>query len=434
MINNRFFLLIYLCLAPFLCPLLSAEPSEIDNRLASFMDMATNLNQEGLLDGEIVVARNNQILLHLQSQEIDSMNPQFMIGSVSKQFFSVALLKALYESSDAGTDDLKIADVKNKLNLPISYFLPRDASVWEGEMPAWANQVTLHHLLSHTSGIPNYSDTKQFSFSTPQNPNKGWFELYHSPNEVFQLISKQNLSFPPGTHYSYSNTGYLLIAEVLESITHRSSSEYIQHELLDPIGLSSTKDIDRGRWDELKQDPEMAGLVGPFKYDPSGDDKAVYPLQHYEDMSIAKGAASLISTSSDLLKWNKALHKEQSVLPNELYKLLITENLGHYGYGISAENTKMGLFLGHDGAIGTYRTFLMYMPEYDISIVVLSNISNDFDIIDHEYKSLMGNLRQAIPDEKACHQSAQKIISEKYTNKRGWEMIFKKLTEFKYNI
>lgn len=439
-LKKLYFYSSYLWLAFFLSTLvISAEPSvsteivesvDLEVKIDQFLDFVKDLQKQGLLDGEILVAHDGQILLNLPSENSPSFDtskgPQFMIGSVSKQFFAVALLKSLYESSSCTIEDQKIADVKRKLQLPISQFLPEESPIWDGSMPSWTQEVSLHHLLTHTSGIPNYTDSERYEYSNLLDVKKHWFESYRSTDEIIKLVLTEPLLFSPGSKYSYCNTGYVIIADVIEAITSVSASQYVQQALFDPIGLSSTVSPVKGRWDELKLDPKLSRLVPPLKYDPRGNQSTLYPLLHCEDISVAKGAGSIISTSADLFKWNQSLHKEKSVLPKGLYNLLVTENMEEYGYGIGIENNYGGVLLGHSGDIGSYRTLLLYMPEQDLSIVVLSNICYDFDKIEDEFKGLMEDLSNTIADEKECTQVAIKMILEKYPTTRGFEMVAEK--------
>lgn len=439
--KKNYSLSICLCLATVGSPLLMAseviESQEIvikeragsvdlDLRLTEFLDFAKDLHRQGILDGEILVVRDGQILLNERSEGIDE-EPQFMIGSVSKQFFAVALLKALYESSQSETEDQKVADVKEKLHLPISQFLPEESTIWAGEMPAWAQEVSLHHMLTHTSGILNYTNVEGFRQSNQTDSNKLWFESYRSTSEIIKLVSKEPLSFVPGSKYSYCNTGYVIISEVIEVITSVSASQYIQQALFDPLCLSSTINPEQGMWDELKNDPKISRLLAPLKYDPRENLADLYPLLHCEDISVAKGAGSIISTALDLLHWNLSLHKNKTVLPEELYNLFMTPNMDGYGYGIVIENNDSGLLYGHGGGIGSYRTQLLYMPEHDLSIILLSNICYDFDKIEDEFNALLIDLQDTIADEKEREKTAEKIINEKYPMKRGFAILAEEL-------
>ena len=398
---------------------------DFDGRLAGFLDFVKNLQKQGLLDGEVLVAHHGKTLLPVASK-----GPQFMIGSVSKQFFAVALLKSLYESSKFWAKELKIADVKRKLHLPLSQFLPEESAIWDGNMPAWAHEISLHHLLSHTSGIPNHTDVEGYEYSNLMDPKKRWFESYHTTSEIIKLISKEPLLFTPGSKFSYCNTGYIIIAEAIEAITGLPAYLYIQKALFDPIGLSSTANPVQGQWDIIKQDPKLSRLSTPLKYDPKEGQIDLYPQPHSTDISVAIGAGSIISTSADLLKWNQALHKDHSVLPIELYNLLIKANREDYGYGIGIEGNDTGVLLGHSGSIDSYKTLLLYMPEQDLSIVVLSNICYDFDKIEAEFKQIEESLKDTIPEEKTRTETAYKMILEKYPHKRGFEVIVENIANY----
>lgn len=445
---KKYYLIGYFCMASFLSSMTaSAEAfgsiettwdeqivfSDLDNKLTGFVEFVKDLHKKELLDGEVLIVRDGQTLLNLRSGDIlstdTSTDPQFMIGSVSKQFFAIALLKALYDWSSCETEELKISNVKKKLHAPISQFLPADSEIWDGNMPVWASEVSLHHLLTHTSGVPNYMASKQYSSLSSPDRNQRWYESYRSTSEIVALILKEPLLFSPGSEFSYSNTGYVIIAEVIESITSLSAAQYLQEALFDRIGLSSTASPVKGQWNALRQDPKFSGLVAPFQYDPEGDQLELYPSAHCEDISIAKGGGSIISTSADLLKWNQSLHRDQSVLPKELYELFITPNMDDYGYGIGIEKNDSGVLLGHRGNIGSYGAFLLYMPKQDLSIVILSNVGIDFDKIETEIKELDESLKDSIHDENQRNEAIFKIILERYPNTRGFEIIAENISK-----
>ena len=235
----------------------SIPRSSISIKLRCLLNEITKLHQEGFLDGEFLVARGSDILLNLRSHDVSEIasatrgDPQFMIGSVSKQFFAVTLLKALYEKVAVGGSEVeKSANVKKLLHLPISYFLKENEALWEGNMPDWANRISLHHLLSHTSGLPNFTDCDDFDKDVS---GKKAFEFPSSIQDILKIVSKHPLNFTPGSKYSYSNTGYRLIAEIIRVITGISSSRYITETLFEPLELSSTFNPETGNEIQLRE-------------------------------------------------------------------------------------------------------------------------------------------------------------------------------------
>lgn len=427
-----------LCLvSPFLASVdkVSSSPRHsnvsADPKLNRFFDALENLQKKGLIDGEVLVAKGNDILLDLQSEDVGGQNhendPQFMIGSVSKQFFAVALLKSLYDTSLADSDQEKAADVQNKLQQSISHYLPADSAVWNGEMPAWANTVTLHQLLSHTSGIFNYSDSEGFEYNQQLDPGMKFFEYPHHSADIIQLVSRDPLEFTPGTKFSYSNTGYMLIAEVIESVTSMSADEYLKLALFEPNGLLSTSNPTIGRLNELGDTPDFNRLAKEWKFDPLHNPEKVYPPMHSEDVSVAKGAASIMSTAQDLLKWNQALHKDKTVLPESMYQILVTANLDGYAYGIGVQNNELGKVYGHSGVIGAYRSYVMYAPAEDISIIVLSNVSYDWHKANSEIADLASSMASKVRDPEARFEMASQIMMENHPITRGHEAIMQVL-------
>lgn len=388
--------------------------------LNQFIDSIYDLQSQDLLDGEILVVKGDQVLLHELSQDISSFrDPQFMIGSNSKQFFAVALLKALYDFSLCDTEQDKINEVKAKLHEPLSNYLPEGSAIWAENMPTWANQVSLHHLLTHTSGIPNYVDCSEYSKQLT--PDRKFCEFTHSSAEIIQLISNKDLLFQVGSNFSYSCTNYVIIADVIEAITEKTASDYLQELLFDPLGLSSTTNPDEGKWLELKLNDKYYSLVPQWKYDSTGNQDIIYPDDDYsENLSCAKGSGSIISSASDLLIWNQAIHKSRLILPDQLYDIFTTNNMHDYGYGIGVKNTNFGKMLSHKGKIGTYQSMLYYFPEHDLSIILLSHISADYDKLENEYDALLLSLKCKIPDETERVNEANKIISKKYPSSRGF--------------
>lgn len=375
-------------LLPFLCLFLIilnpfCQASEV--KLNRLMESLSALQQEGILDGEVLIAKGETPIFQIQSSDIHREDPQFMIGSVTKQFYAAALCKALYESSTGATESAKIQDVKKKLHQPIVHFLPKGSALWQGKMPSWAYKVTIHQLLSHTSGIANYTECDEY-FEADRS-GKLFYECPREPYEILQLINEKSLLFSPGTDFYYSNTGYVLVAQIIQAITLMPPAEYVQKALFDPLGLSSTFNPTKGNSVTLQLTSECHRLVPEKKYDPRGSKKGLYASDDFEEMSLVQGDGSIISTAKDLLKWNIALHKDHTVLPKPLYKLMITENLNHYGYGIGINEGEEGLSFGHTGEIGSYQTLLVYYPEQELSLVVLCHVGCDWEKWDRESRS-----------------------------------------------
>lgn len=386
------------------------------------VDGIRELEKKNLLDGKVLIAKGNQIAFMAQNRELVEMEeePQFMIASISKQFFAGALLKLLYDKSSGLTEEEKIKYVKNQLAQPLCNFFPPGALIWNGGFPQWAQTITLHHLLSHTSGLADYTETKEYAELSEG--GKKFFEISHSKSEIINLIIEKPTLFNPGTQYSYSNTNYVLIAEAIEILSHLPASTYLQQTIFNPLGLTSTFCPVQGGAETLKKSSHLSRLVSQWQYDLTDQELNLYPFQENENISNAIGSGSIISTTDDLLKWNLALHRDHSILPASLYKLMITPNIEGYGYGIGLGSSNQGMVYRHRGSIDAYRSRLYYFPEQDLSIVVLTSSAYDEEKLQKEKDKIILSLSDSFSQLEKEEKAAEQIL-EKYPDKRGFNLI-----------
>ena len=136
--------------------------------------------------------------------QLCSPDTQFFIGSVTKQFTAAAVLHVLY----ARYGDVNA--LREALHKPLSEYLPSNDSIWAGDTPVWVNHVTLHHLLSHTSGIVSYTEGPSV-LANVGNPI--------SPIELVNTFKNEPVEFEPGAKYGYCNSGYFLLGKVVERLS-----------------------------------------------------------------------------------------------------------------------------------------------------------------------------------------------------------------------
>lgn len=345
------------------------------NNIASLCYLVEELQQKDMLDGQVCIVKKSKAVLNEKSKSVLLNSPdqsQFLIGSLSKQFTAVALLRLFYAMSGGKTEEEKSSFVEVQLHQPLSHFLSSDHQIWSGSMPAWADEITLHQLLSHTAGIANLTkfifDTSGFDgfrkqLSTP-----------HTPAQIIKLLLDKPLMFQPGTNYSYSNEGYLLLAEVIEIVSGMPFAQYIEN-MCHSIGMTKTSHPQRGNWKQIRQQKECSLLLPELVYNATDKEaflKEPAPIM-WDDISNARGAGGLVSTMQDLIIWNEALHKSHTLLPQQLYALFIKPNLKNYGYGIQNKNG----ILAHNGEIDSYFSRMMYMPKDDVLVIALFHINCD---------------------------------------------------------
>jgi CubicO group peptidase (beta-lactamase class C family) len=345
--------------------------------ITPFIAALQELHQSGQMQGVVVVSKGDLLVYQnasgaafANSSSSLGMHSQFYIGSVSKQFTAAALLKALYLKNHS------VERLKAALQNPMSQYLPENHPIWGDQMPQWASQITLHQLLTHTSGIPNFTDEEKF-----QNQ---FYQESHTPKEIMDLIKDKNLEFQPGTKPDYSNTNYFLLAEIVTAISKQPFDQFLSQQFFQPLSMTSTHHPLKGNLKELQTQDHLKNLSDALE------------TNSYIDLSHAQGCGSIISTVGDLLKWNRALHIDHSVLPKEIYSLmvadytsgLVEEDDESEGYGIGTENHSFGKIYGYNGRLDTFNSLLLFAPQDQVSVVILTNSDQGQD----SFMNAIGNI------------------------------------------
>jgi CubicO group peptidase (beta-lactamase class C family) len=263
---------------------------------------------------------------------------KFRIGSVTKMFTAAAILRL------ADTGAVSLSD---------------DIGKWVGDLPQAWRSFTIHQLLTHTTGLRDH-----LAAPAKRKLNRAGA----LPTELIDLIAEEPLLFQPGTNFSYSNTGYILLGMLIEKLSNRTYASYLDNEILSPLQLTAT-----GYDSSTQILPERA----------SG-----YALQggqlcnaDFLDMSVPFSAGGLVSTSDDLLRWNTVLHTG-GLLDGSSYRRMVTEysetQKGNefYGYGLFIGKISGHTCLSHSGGVNGFIAVLQYYPELQGSLIVLSNVFN----------------------------------------------------------
>jgi len=314
-------------------------------------DLALSLDKWASSDefsGAVLVAQGDVILLEdaygladrLQNiaNQIDT---RFNLGSMNKMFTSVAVMQ-LVEAGKLALDDTiaeKLPDYPND------------------EVAA---QVTIHQLLTHTSGLGDV-----FTDVFAENP-----QGYRSNADYLPLFVNEPLLFEPGDQWSYSNAGYVVLGLIIEQVSGLGYDDYVQQNIFDPSGM-----LDTGAFDTESGAPGMA--VGYTTKDFYGNETGV--LNSNTALMPGRGfaAGGGYSTVEDLLHFQQALLGYKLISPEATELLLegkaeIRENLS-YAYGFMEQFIAGQRVVGHTGGAPGICSFLDMYPEIGITIVVLSN-------------------------------------------------------------
>jgi CubicO group peptidase (beta-lactamase class C family) len=258
-------------------------------------------------------------------------------GSVSKQFTSASVLLLVDQGKLKLTDDIR-------------RYLP--------EMPDYGTPITINQLLSHTSGLRDWGSVEDIS---------GWPRSTRTYTNIEALdiaARQQHLNYQPGTEYSYTNTGYNLLAVIVERVSGQSLAQYSHDHLFVPLKMTHTQ------WRDDFQRIVKGRAIG---YEPTKDGSYRQDMP-FEDIY---GNGGLLTTVGDLLRWNDALTN------NELGTFVSTEirrsaqlNDGHtipYARGLFNQSYHGVSEISHSGATAGYRAWLARFPDQHLSIAILCN-------------------------------------------------------------
>ncbi|WP_188439247.1 serine hydrolase [Planktosalinus lacus] len=264
------------------------------------------------------------------------MKPESVLelASITKQFTSVAILMLMEQG-------------KLSLEDPLSKFI--------ADYPR-GNQITIHHLLNHTSGIKSYTDVAEFMKLARTDM---------TPLEIINSFKDLPMEFEPGERYAYNNSGYILLGYIIEQVSDMSYEEYIQKNIFDELGMNNSYYGSRSRII-----PNRAS-----GYQPSGES---HRNAEYLSMTIPYAAGSLMSTVDDMFLWSKAIH-HNTLISEKSKQLAFTNNTlndgkpTYYGYGWGVNELAGFTSIEHTGGIFGFTTSGIYVPEKNIYSIVLSN-------------------------------------------------------------
>jgi CubicO group peptidase (beta-lactamase class C family) len=330
---------------------LNTSNNKVTSITSSYSDKINELlgkyAEYGTFNGSVLVAKEGKVIFKkgfgLANMEWDIPNQadtKFRIASVTKQFTAVLIMQL-------------IAENKLSLNLPISNFTT-------GYPKEIGDKITIHHLLTHTSGIPNYTSFPDY-----------WDNMGKAttPKELIKLFAEAPLEFETGERFSYSNSGYAILGVIIEEITGKPYDKVLQEKILLPLKMNHTG---------LQYNTHI------LKNSATGYDKngTSFITSKFIDMSVAYSAGGMYSTVEDLYIWNEALYSEK-LLTNQSKELMFTKHIPawdqHYGYGFNISERPIGntkdliTTIDHDGIINGFSSLILRIPSHQSSIILLNN-------------------------------------------------------------
>jgi CubicO group peptidase (beta-lactamase class C family) len=256
----------------------------------------------------------------------------FEIGSVTKQFTATGIL-------------LLAQDDKLSVNDRISKYLKDIPDTW--------TNITIRHLLTHTSGIKNYTGLDGFEL-----------RRHLTQDQFIKAIGKQPLDFQPGDSWKYCNTGFNLLGYIIENVSAKNYWDYMNERIFRPLGMHATTN-------------RLPGVVIPHRASGYEQTNRVHINRDY-DLTDVFSAGAIISTVGDLAKWNAALDKDEllTAATKELMWTPVKLNNGkihQYGFGWFLDSLEGHKNIGHSGATSGFSASIQRFPNDKLAVIILTN-------------------------------------------------------------
>jgi CubicO group peptidase (beta-lactamase class C family) len=310
------------------------QNKEVKDQIDKYLEAYTKL---WAFSGSIAAVKDGEILFkkaygyaNIEHKVENNTDTKYKIWSITKQFTAAAILML----EERGL--LKVEDSFKKYFPNLDNLNP---------------QVTIHHLLTHTSGVFNYSNLPD--------SHKTFQRTHHKKSDLIEMFASKALDFEPGTQWNYSNTGYYLLGMLIEKLSGKTYSEFLTENIFLPLGMLNT-----GVDDEKKIIPNKAS-----GYYLNGND-----LIHcnYINMNLTLSSGAMYSTVEDLLIWNQALNSDKLLSRGSIEKMN-TVYKNNYGYGVAIDMNGNRRVVHHSGGCEGFLAEIHRYVDDDFAVVVLSN-------------------------------------------------------------
>lgn len=304
--------------------------SSIDTLMRDYQGAVPGASVLVLRDG-VAVVRRGMGLANMERMIEATSSSNYRLASITKQFTAASIL-------------LLVEDGKLKLDDPIGKWLPG--------LPAVTSPITIHHLLTHSSGLIDYEDVMDQASS----------EQIHDVGVLHLMQKQDHLYFSPGTDYRYSNTGYALLSLIVEHASGMEFPAFLKQRIFDPLGMHSTLAFVEGGPNVPNRAYGYSRINGQWVRTDQSTTSAVL------------GDGGIYASIDDLAKWDAALYDDR-LLSDTSRQLAFTPHTKtddptvEYGYGwrISGDT------LWHSGESIGFRNVIVRWPKQHVTVIILSN-------------------------------------------------------------
>lgn len=279
-------------------------------------------------DGEVILTRTYG-MANIESGQPVTAATNFRLASITKQFTATSIMMLIE---------------RNRLTLDTVLL-----QIFQ-DFPAYGDDITIEYLLQHRSGLLDYE---------PLVPDDATEQVRDA--DVLEILKQQDAGyFPPGSDYRYSNSGYAVLAMIVEEMSNRSFAEFLQARIFTPVGMENTLAFEDG----ISTVPDRA--MG-YTVSDSGvefTDQSLY--------SAVLGDGGVYSSLDDLYLWDQALYRDD-LISAESKQQMLTPALENYGFGWRIDNYEGHVRYHHSGSTSGFRNYLQRFPEQKLTVIVLTN-------------------------------------------------------------
>lgn len=309
----------------------SFDKTKLNDYLNELAESNKFMGSVAIIHNDNIIYANSTGFSNVEKQQKPNRRTTYGIGSISKVFTSVLILKAVEEN-------------KLTLSTKLSEYFPSVKN---------SDKITIGNLLNHRSGIHNFTTDKTFL---------EWNTQKKSESEMIQIITRGGSDFEPDSKAEYSNSNYILLSYILENIYKGSYSDILFEKIIKKLGLRNTY-----FGNKMNDDNESCS----YKFNGN------WEKQSQTNPSIPLGAGAIFSTPTDLTKFTSRLFSGK-IISKESLKSMITM-IDNFGYGIFEIPFKEKFGYGHRGGIDGFNSVVTYFAKDKVSIAILSN-GNNYDI------------------------------------------------------
>lgn len=323
-------------LLPFLPACASDDlPAQIDQAVGSyFTPNAPGASVIVVKDGKTIF-RKSYGMADMERQIRNDASAQFRLGSVTKQFTATAILMLAEEEKLAVSDDVR-------------KYLPA--------FPDKGKRITIEHLLTHTSGIANYTSLPSVRQS---------LTLDRTVDALIDTFKQEPLGFDPGTRYAYSNSGYILLGAIIEKASGMTYARFVEQRIFVPLKMLDTAYEGHGTSEAPRAVGHSTTATG-------------FRLATPMSMTLPYAAGAIVSTVDDLARWDAAVTAGKLLKPASWQRAFTVHTLANgkttgYGYGWHLDTMQGSERIAHGGGIPGFSAYAMRLPREKVFVAVLAN-------------------------------------------------------------